>query len=122
MGVSRREALDKGVESECLVANKLLTNGWAILARNWRGGRGELDIVAEKGGCLRFIEVKSRPTFAAGIDSITSVKKRRLLSAGESWLLRYGEPQKDVSFILAVVVGNTADNRIEWLDDPFDGH
>lgn len=122
MGISRREALDKGVESECLVANTLMTQGWAILARNWRGGRGELDIVAEKGGCLRFVEVKARPTFAEGLDSITSVKKRRLLSAGESWLLRYGEPEKDVSFILAVVVGETSDNRIEWLDDPFGGH
>jgi len=46
--------------AEEAVARWLERSGWSILARNWRGTRGELDIVAASGTCLAFIEVKAR--------------------------------------------------------------
>lgn len=36
----------------------LAKEGWEILARNFRAGRGEIDIVASKGDVLSFVEVK----------------------------------------------------------------
>lgn len=38
----------------------LSRNGFRILQRNWRTGRKEIDIIAEKNGTLHIIEVKTR--------------------------------------------------------------
>jgi putative endonuclease len=120
MSASRRAALAKGILAECRVANALEEQGWRILARNWRGGRGELDVVAVKAGHLRFVEVKARPTVDQGLDAVTPAKRRCLVSAGRAWLSQYGDPKQDVSFVLAIVLGAEAAGRIEWVSDPFD--
>ena len=42
------------------VANRLLQQGWRIVGRNFRCRLGELDIIAENGIYLAFVEVKLR--------------------------------------------------------------
>ncbi|MEL6349991.1 MAG: YraN family protein, partial [Myxococcota bacterium] len=37
----------------------LRRDGWDILATNFRGGGGELDVVALRDGLLRVVEVKA---------------------------------------------------------------
>ena len=44
---------------EALAAKFLENKGFTVLARNYREKWGEIDIVAEKGGCVRFVEVKT---------------------------------------------------------------
>ncbi|MCE5256601.1 MAG: YraN family protein [Spirochaetaceae bacterium] len=48
-----------GRKGEDAAALLLAREGWRILARNFRAGRGEIDIIAEKGEVLSFVEVKS---------------------------------------------------------------
>jgi putative endonuclease len=121
MSGARRRALQLGADAEVRVTDALIAQGWAVLARNWKGGRGELDIVVQKKGHLRFVEVKARETYIAGVESLTNVKQKRLISAGEAWLTQFGEPETDVGFVLAVVAGTHSSSTIHWLDDPFDG-
>ena len=121
MSDARRRALRHGADAEVRVAKALDDGGWSILARNWRGGRGELDIVALKEGHLRFVEVKARATRVAGLEALSAQKQRRLISAGEAWLSRYGEPDVDVTFLVAIVTGSESAGTIHWLEDPFDG-
>jgi len=56
--------------------------GYHILARNWRSGRGELDIVAYREHILIFIEVKTRRERVsvdfAPLDGVTLEKQRRI--------------------------------------------
>lgn len=56
--------------------------GYHILARNWRSGRGELDIVACWEHILIFIEVKTRRERVsldfAPLDGVTGEKQRRI--------------------------------------------
>lgn len=54
-GQSRRES---GTEGERFVCALLLREGWSILARNFRAGPGEIDIIAGKGNVISFVEVK----------------------------------------------------------------
>ncbi len=49
-----------GQVAEGMAVEYLTQNGFQILARNWRGESNEIDIVAERRGELRFIEVRSR--------------------------------------------------------------
>lgn len=54
----RRHAL--GLRGESDVCRIIATQGYRLLARNWKVKAGELDIVALDGEMIVFIEVKSR--------------------------------------------------------------
>lgn len=49
-----------GKEGEDLAALHLMEKGYRIRHRNWRSGKKEIDIVAEKDGELVIVEVKTR--------------------------------------------------------------
>lgn len=57
--------------------------GYKIVERNHRNSLGEIDVVAEEGGSLVFVEVKKRNTrrFGEAICAVTEQKKRRLIKA-----------------------------------------
>lgn len=49
-----------GAIGEQAAVDFLRSNGFYIRERNWRNGRYEIDIIAEKWGEIHFVEVKSR--------------------------------------------------------------
>lgn len=53
-----------------------MARGFKILQRNWSCRLGEIDVIAEKGGVVHFVEVKTRRSRAFGNpeDSITGKK------------------------------------------------
>ncbi len=74
-----------GAWGEELAARHLKQQGFEILARNYRlGRRGEIDIVAQEGDCLVFVEVRTRRGSAHGTpeQSLTPAKQRRLIELG----------------------------------------
>ncbi len=75
----------KGEEEAC---GYLSQNGHRILARNWRGGHLELDIVTLLGSELHIVEVKSRtaPVMAAPERNVGPEKQRRLVAAANAFL------------------------------------
>jgi len=81
---------------EAAAVDLLQGRGYRILARNFRCPLGELDLVAEQGGAVVFVEVKARTTAEYGepFDAITPRKQRRLAQLatyylkGRGWLHR----------------------------------
>lgn len=65
----------------------LVSSGYQILDRNWRGQAGELDIVCSAGPCLVFVEVKTRTSLAQGspLEAISNVKLGRLRRLAAQW-------------------------------------
>ncbi len=59
-----------------------------IEARNFRARGGEIDIVARDGDVLVFVEVRFREegTHGAPEESVTSAKRRRIVSAARAYL------------------------------------
>ena len=98
------------------------TRGWTVLARNWRGDRGELDIVALDGECVVVLEVKTRSSTSLGgpIAAVTRQKVQRLRQLTGEWLVRgrvewaAGSPDGACG-AAAVVLSGTADIRIDVL-------
>jgi putative endonuclease len=93
-------------------------HGYRILDTNvWLGG-GELDIVARRGRCIVFCEVKSRTSdgFGDALEAVGAVKAARVRRAAESWLARHPEAQA-----LAVRFDVIADRsgRLEHVPDAF---
>jgi putative endonuclease len=90
--VNRRAAThDAGRGGENLAAWALRLKGYRILARNFRAGPGEVDIVARAPGfgpipVLAFVEVKFRPDTAAAAEAISADKRRRVIRAAEGFV------------------------------------
>lgn len=85
-----------GQIAEQLVATRLATAGWEILARNARSRHGELDIVARDGRALVFVEVKaSRAGAAFGptrpVLAIDRRKQRRIRQLATAWIAAHPE-------------------------------
>jgi putative endonuclease len=81
--MNRRELQQAG---ERVAARHLEGRGLRILARNWRIRMGELDLVAEEGPVLVFVEVKTRRSGglvdpAAAVDFRKRCRLRRLAEA-----------------------------------------
>jgi len=62
--------------------------GYRILDRNFSCRGGELDIIAEKGSFVVFVEVKLRKNafFAEAREFVTAAKQRRIITAAMLWL------------------------------------
>ena len=84
----------QGHQAEVIVGDYLKLQGYQILATNWRTRRCEIDLVAQKGDIVYFIEVKFRHTNAqgSGFDYITPAKIKQISFAAEVWVAqhRYG--------------------------------
>ncbi|HHW82802.1 MAG TPA: YraN family protein [Actinomycetales bacterium] len=81
-----------GAYGERLAARHLIESGYHLIARNWRGPGGELDIVAvDPAGTLAFVEVKTRQGLACGhpLESITPTKLARLRRLVGAWLAEH---------------------------------
>ena len=71
-----------GKRGEWLAKRHLEANGYHVLEANYRAPSGEIDLVAEKGGTLVFVEVRTRTGAALGSpeESVTSVKRAHLVA------------------------------------------
>lgn len=78
----------RGHDAERLAVSYLESNNFKILALNWKTKYCEVDIVAKKGECVHFVEVKSRSTSlqGGGFDYITTKKIRHMQRAAELWV------------------------------------
>ncbi len=80
-----------GAQGEAWAAAHLERLGYTILARNWRAGALELDIVAREGETLVFVEVRTRrgaPAAAldAALESVGPRKRAHVLEAAQAYL------------------------------------
>ena len=78
-----------GAWGEEVASQYLEAKGYQILARNWRTQEGEVDLVAQEGETVVFVEVKTRTSkdFGWPEDSVTTTKKRRLQRSAMAYLM-----------------------------------
>ena len=95
-----------GASGEELVATWYETQGYRVVARNWRNSTGELDIVAARGPLVVFCEVKTRSSDAFGLpaEAITRTKQLRLRRLGAQWLEAAAHHAAEIRFDVASVL------------------
>jgi putative endonuclease len=88
MDVDRTDRAAVGRYGEELAARMLEGAGWVVVDRNWRGTRGELDLVALDGRELVVVEVKTRTGLGYGhpSEAVTPRKLARLRRLAGEWL------------------------------------
>ncbi len=113
------EAAKIGAMGEDAAIDWLRREGFLIVARNWRDGRYELDIVAQRGFSLHFVEVKSRlkSGWSTPEEAITNNKRTALMRGVNSYLASHPtdlEPQVDL-----IAVDIMEDGRCEVRYIPY---
>lgn len=114
-----------GKRGEQLVADDLERRGWRVWMRNYRCRFGELDIVAQTGEYLVFVEVKLRRDSSCGSAGafVTQGKQRKLRAAAQMFLQRYPtklQPRFDVAEVYAPQGGrDAAQARITYIENAF---
>jgi len=106
-----------GQAFEAQAVAELLSLGWSILNRNYKGADGEIDIIAFKNGILWFVEVKgSRRQHSRPERSITPLKQRRISRAASVWLAGTDIEPEEISFVACAITPM----GIRWITDAFD--
>ena len=109
-----------GAEGEQAAADFLVAKGYALLERNWRFGKYELDIIAETDDYLVVVEVKSRSTetWEHPKDAITNSKIRFMVDATEAYILQI-DIDNEVRFDVISTIATTSGWAIEHIEDAF---
>jgi putative endonuclease len=103
-----------GRRGEDIAAGHLQRRGYVIVARNWRCPTGEIDIVAQEGETLAFVEVRARQgeRFGTPEESITPDKQAKLVTLAETYLQE--EDLADVAWridVVGIVLGRHGEVR-----------
>ena len=110
-----------GSHGEDAAADAYRRRGYRVLARNWRCGLGELDLILERRGVLVFCEVKSRRSgaFGGGYEAVTWKKRAKLRSLAQAFLQASGSHPHAIRFDVASVAVQHARSTVEVFEDAF---
>ncbi len=94
----------------------LETRGHHILARNWRGGHLEIDIVSEAPDGVHFVEVKARtaPVMAPLDKQVSVVKRKRICAAAMQYLNTNSMDGREVYFDVVSVTFEGSQSRVQY--------
>ncbi|KAF0094335.1 MAG: hypothetical protein E1N59_2051 [Puniceicoccaceae bacterium 5H] len=109
----RWNTAQRGQKGEALAAAYLRTFGLAVICRNWRRGKHELDLVMRDGDVLVFVEVRTRPADASvpGFETLTAGKRQALRQGMEDYLRRVPRQPRTWRFDM-VEVNHHDDGRL----------
>jgi putative endonuclease len=101
----RQTRYNRGHTAEFVAAAFLMAKGHRILARRFKTGLGEIDLITWKSGRVGFVEVKRRATLTDCEASITPKLRQRVRDASDLWMARHPKYQaSDVGFDLVFVL------------------
>ena len=113
-----------GDKFEVEAVNLVRATGMRILARNFSGKTGEVDIVAVADDTLVFLEVRARrhPRYASAAGSVDRRKQLRILRTAQLFLQRY--PQWAHMPCRFDVIAfdprqSLCENRVTWIHAAF---
>ncbi len=116
---SRQRLGDAGEEA---AAELLRGRGYRIVARQHRCRRGEVDLIAEKGEILVFVEVRTRATAAFGApeETVGFAKQQRIIAAARDFLARRRGPERAARFDVVAVVDGPRGPQLTHYENAFD--
>lgn len=111
-----------GRAGENRAAAHLTARGFAILDRNWRSTGGEVDVVADAGRELVFVEVKTRRTdlFGDPLAAVDARKRARLWRLAHAWCLAHphqAHGRRCRLDVIGITGADPATARLEHVED-----
>lgn len=109
-----------GSDGESAAADFLKKRGYKIIGRNYSCRFGEIDIIAQKGNFIVFVEVKTRKDehFAAPCEFVTPKKQERVIKTAMLWL-QQNDCELQPRFDVVEVLGEGKARQIRHIEDAF---
>jgi putative endonuclease len=103
-----------GADAEARAAAHLESLGYRLVKRNFRSRAAEIDIIAEREGCLFFVEVKMQrdASYGGAAAHVTRAKKRKIARQAERYLVQSGW-RGPCGFLVVAIEGK----KIEVIED-----
>jgi putative endonuclease len=110
-----------GTAGEETVARQYESRGFRVVARNWRCGIGELDIVVSRDDLVVVCEVKTRRAgvFGAGFDAVTRRKQAKVRAVTQAFIQTTGLVPRTIRFDVASVDVSGRRATVELFEDAF---
>ena len=105
------ERISLGKRGEGIAVDYLTHKGYQIIVRNYRRKTGEIDIIANDGDCIVFVEVKTRKTsrFGHPAEAVTKRKQNQISLTALNYLTHQNLMDAPVRFdVIAVTIARTA--------------
>jgi putative endonuclease len=111
-----------GAYGERIAERHLTANGLVVIARNWRCGDGEIDLILRDGDDVVFCEVKTRrgTRYGTPAEAVVGAKARRLRRLAARWLAETRVRPREVRFdVVSVLPQPRGAARVEHLRGAF---
>lgn len=113
---------DIGNVGEEFTKRYLEKKGYKIIAQNYTMRGGEIDIIAQRGEIIAFVEVKSRKanSMVSGLEAITKSKKLHIIKTAQKYYCETNcklQPRFDVA---SVIIQNGIVKAIDYIENAFD--
>jgi len=117
VSIMSRERKDLGDYGEALARRAYEQAGYEVLAQNWRGNAGEIDLVLARDGCVVVCEVKTRSTERYGVpaEAVDWRKQRRLRKLAVEFLTERKPSCRMVRFDVVSIVSG----RLHIIEEAF---
>ncbi len=115
--------LSLGARGEELARQYLQNNGYKIITCNYKVKLGEIDIIAEDGADLVFVEVKARSgsAFGAPAEAVTFRKQMQIIRVAQYYLGNQGCFDRPARFdVVSVLIQNGIKPEIELIQNAFE--
>jgi putative endonuclease len=114
------ESHDLGQKGEELAVDYLKKAGFKILFRNWKWGKHEIDIIAEKKDIVIFAEVKTRTDDYQmhPVSAVTKEKQKSIILAADGYVRKFSI-DKDSRFDVITIIKKGEQFEIDHIEDAF---
>lgn len=113
----KNKNIEIGKKGEDMAVDYLMHSKYEILARNFRSGRIEIDIIARQGDILVFIEVKTRSGIEFGYpeESVDEAKQDAIQTCAEEYIFQ-NDWQGDIRFDIIGISLNSSSPVYHIMD------
>lgn len=116
--------MNRGEQAEALVAAYLQQHGFRTVTRNFHSRYGEIDLIAENGTYLAFVEVRCRAVggLADPLETVTPQKQARIIRTAQCYLQQAESLPLQPRFDVAAVYASGKDlsfEDIRYIENAF---
>lgn len=116
-GFGRYDPHERGLLAEVRAEQALIDKGYTILEHNYRVSGAEIDLIAQKGNCVVFVEVKLRSSARGGTgrEAVTPAKQKRICKGALYYLMKNALMHRQARFdVIEIQAG-----RVTHIENAF---
>ena len=104
-----------GALGERIAERWLKSQGYTVIARRWRSGHRDIDLIASRDEVITFVEVKTRAALEFGdpVEAVHAQKRRSLCRSAREWLAKNDATSR--ATYRFDVIGVLLQNRRAWV-------